>query len=209
MSTLIELADKYKTDKGTDFFDKEPGKGHRYAQVYDLFLNHLRNKGDVKLLEIGIAKGASLCMWNEYFSSATIVGLDITLENVDKTRRLGVEGGGWPSPDNIILEQGSQTDYAKLREIIQKHGPFDIIIDDGSHRNEHQQQTFNFLFPLLNPGSMYIIEDIHCDKTDEKSTLNRIMDLMKRVDTFECEYMNLLYTDATSISCIIRKKMYP
>ena len=40
-----------------------------------------------------------------------------------------------------------------------RHLP-DIIIDDGSHIEEHQIFTFGVLFPKLKPGGVYIVEDI-------------------------------------------------
>jgi hypothetical protein len=39
-------------------------------------------------------------------------------------------------------------------------GPFDIIIDDGSHRVWHVLASFEVLFPLLKDGGIYVIEDI-------------------------------------------------
>jgi len=38
---------------------------------------------------------------------------------------------------------------------------FDIIIDDGSHASWHQQLTLRTLFPRLEKGGLYIIEDLH------------------------------------------------
>lgn len=202
--SLLELADKYLTDKGTNFFDKIPGAGHMYAPVYDLFFSHLKD-APIKLLEIGIAKGASLCMWQEYFKHATIVGLDITLEHVDKTRHIGVEGGGWPQPDTIHLIQGSQTDVVVLDNIFETFDNFNIVIDDGSHANEHQRASFEHIWPKLHKGAYYIIEDIHCDKNANSSTLENINKIMHSDASFECQFINLLYTNATSITCILKK----
>jgi spermidine synthase len=39
---------------------------------------------------------------------------------------------------------------------------FDIIIDDGSHKSEDINGTFIFFYPHLNPGGIYLIEDLHC-----------------------------------------------
>lgn len=39
-------------------------------------------------------------------------------------------------------------------------GGFDIIIDDGSHCNNHVIATFKILFPLLKLGGIYAIEDL-------------------------------------------------
>lgn len=202
--SLLKLADKYLTDKGTNFFDKIPGAGHMYAPVYDLFLSHLRD-APIKLLEIGIAKGASLCMWQEYFKNGTIVGLDITLDHIDKSRPQGVEGGGWPNPDNIILKQGSQVDANVLDSIFDEWKSFEVVVDDGSHFNEHQQFTFRHIWPKLRIGDIYIIEDIHCDKQAENSTLNSIFKIMLDSNSFECQYMNILYTNADSLTCILKK----
>lgn len=200
---LLELADKYLTDKGTNFFDKIPGGGHMYAPVYDLFLSHLKDK-PINLLEIGIAKGASLCMWQEYFKNATIVGLDITLSHIDKGRPLGVEGGGWPDPDNIIMHQGSQTDTACLDSLTSSYD-FDIVIDDGSHQNDHQQFTFKHIWPKLKKNGLYIIEDIHYEKQNDNSTLNSIFKIMLDSNSLECQFMNVLYTNAESLTCILKK----
>jgi hypothetical protein len=41
-----------------------------------------------------------------------------------------------------------------------RHGPFDIIIDDGSHHWNHQITTLQQLFPFLKPGGFFVVEDI-------------------------------------------------
>jgi cephalosporin hydroxylase len=41
------------------------------------------------------------------------------------------------------------------------HGPFDIVIDDGSHVFEHQIASFEALFPLASSTAVYIVEDVH------------------------------------------------
>ena len=43
---------------------------------------------------------------------------------------------------------------------IASHGPFDVIIDDGSHVPSHQKLTFQTLWPHLRPGGLYAVEDI-------------------------------------------------
>jgi hypothetical protein len=45
---------------------------------------------------------------------------------------------------------------------IQKlRGPFDVIIDDGSHKWADQQDSLGILLPGLVRGGWYIIEDLH------------------------------------------------
>ena len=38
-------------------------------------------------------------------------------------------------------------------------GGVDIVIDDGSHVNEHVIKSFRTLFPFLTEGGIYAIED--------------------------------------------------
>lgn len=133
---------------GTDKFGP-----HFYTPLYhELFLG-LRER-PIRLLEIGVggydlktAGGASLAMWADYFSCGEITGLDIA------EKRLA------PNP-RIKLYQGSQDDSIVLKKICDERGPFDIVIDDGSHVPKHVVTSFNLLFPSLVDGGLYVIEDV-------------------------------------------------
>jgi hypothetical protein len=126
---------------------------HGYIPHYRLLLSGLR-KRRFNLLEIGIGGyaghtvgGESLRMWKAYFPHARIHGLDIL-------QKPGV------AQKRITVWQGSQVDPEILHRIHHSAGGFDVIIDDGSHRNEHVIGTFQFLFPLLNSGGFYFVEDV-------------------------------------------------
>lgn len=56
--------------------------------------------------------------------------------------------------------RGSQTDAAFLKRVAEEIGTIDIIVDDGSHYNDHVITTFKILFPLLSPRGIYVVEDI-------------------------------------------------
>jgi demethylmacrocin O-methyltransferase len=56
-----------------------------------------------------------------------------------------------------VADQSSSSD---LRTLCDREGPFDIIIDDGSHQNAHQIFTFYEIFDRLAENGLYIIEDI-------------------------------------------------
>jgi len=86
-------------------------------------------------------------MWKDYFPKASIYGIDIK------------EGYKY---DKGEVFKGSQADSKFLGKIVKEIGKkVSFIIDDGSHKPEHQILTFNFLFPnLLKQGGIYIIEDI-------------------------------------------------
>jgi len=151
MKTLTEIADFYKTDKGTLF--------HNYTSIYESLFEPLRQL-PLKILEIGIDRGYSLCMWREYFPNATIYGYDINKIKQRKARRWGSE--------RLILYQGDQSKREDWNGFIQTHGAdFDIIVDDGSHMSEHILISLGYLFPSVKSGGIYLIEDLGADMAQE------------------------------------------
>lgn len=137
--TLDELALKHGTDKSS--------KVHFYTRHYERYFAPLRDK-ELKILEIGIQEGKSLKMWRDYFPNATIIGVD----KVDS---------GQYGEDRVIIVQADQSKENQLLQLISYFGSFDIIIDDGSHINKDMLLTFETLFPALNPGGLYVVEDLH------------------------------------------------
>jgi Methyltransferase domain len=125
--------------------DKQKEGGHSYAHTYADVLGPFRSKR-IKLLEIGVLMGASLLGWRAYFPRASIAGFDIE-----------------PKPEmargRVRVYQGDQGSAADLDRVCANEGPFDVIIDDGSHLNRHQVFTFHHLFPHLKDGGIYVIED--------------------------------------------------
>jgi cephalosporin hydroxylase len=89
----------------------------------------------------------------------------------------------------IKIFQGSQIDHNFLDKVMDNiDTPLDIIIDDGSHINEHVINTFEYLFPKLKLGGIYIIEDTQTSYRDEYlgdsnnlNNPNTIMNFFKRI----------------------------
>ena len=143
-SNLSQLAVLFGTDK-------ESGH-HHYTQHYQRHFEVLRQE-ELKILEIGIggyddprAGGESLRMWKAYFPKSHIFGVDIYDKAChDETR--------------IKTFRGSQSDAEFLRRVADEIGTIDIIIDDGSHFNDHVITTFKILFPLISPQGIYVVED--------------------------------------------------
>jgi Methyltransferase domain len=127
--------------------DKSSTK-HHYLELYDDALRHLRF-APVRLMEIGVFNGSSLRMWRDYFPNGTIVGVD------NKRHSLKHSGG------RISVHLGDQADPDGLIDLAKEHGPFDIIVDDGSHIWNHQIKTMTALLPLVKPRGIYILEDLH------------------------------------------------
>src|SRR5262245_53113512 len=132
--------------------DKHQPFEHQYGRTYDALFWRFKYKA-VKLLEIGIGGygkrigGESLNAWQAYFPFATIIGCDIRDSSRLATPRTRIK----------ILDQSSKCQLLELRE---KEGPFDIIIDDGSHLSLHQIGTFEALFGSVKTTGLYIIEDV-------------------------------------------------
>jgi hypothetical protein len=46
--------------------------------------------------------------------------------------------------------------------VIERFGPPDVVIDDGSHRGADVIASFTYLFDRMRAGGMYAIEDLDC-----------------------------------------------
>jgi hypothetical protein len=170
--TLTQLAISYRTDKWGS---------HRYTPHYERHLGHLRDER-FTLLEIGIggyrrprSGGGSLRMWRAFFPKARIAGLDVE----DKTFLDG---------DRLRTYRGSQADGELLRRIVEETGDLRVVIDDGSHHPTDVRTSFEVLFPLLEDGGIYAIEDTQTsywpefggseDRSDPSTTMALVKDLL-------------------------------
>lgn len=179
MKTLQQIAEQHGTDKAE----------HGYCDLYDKKLGHMRDQ-PIKLLELGVFYGASLCMWRDYFHNGEIHGVDLDCERCE-----GVSG--------VTLHKLDIGDRRLLEELTAKHGPWDVIIDDASHTMKHQQRTFDILWPSLKPDGCYIIEDIHTSfmpkleghSFDAQADFNRMttykmVEQLKEGKEFESRYIS-------------------
>jgi cephalosporin hydroxylase len=153
---IDELFNYYGTDKAI------------YAAQYHALFKHIRERPRT-LLEIGIgtmipdapenmvnyagegySPGGSLRAWRDYFPNAEIHGIDIQPDTqfVDEAR--------------IHTHLCNSTSLDLVNRFIESQGgiSFDIIIDDGSHRAIDQLTTLRNLYPHLERGGYYIIEDV-------------------------------------------------
>lgn len=163
---FCELACYYRTDKA-------PGiAGHGYTPIYDQLFASERDKVQ-SVLEIGIGPtiyknsrrvfqghppnpfdpdlvqicGASLRTWAAYFPAARVCGIDIAENLLFETNRI----------KTFLCDQ---SDSVQLRTFAAEHGPFDVVIDDGSHLVNHQIISLFALFDFVRPGGYYLIEDV-------------------------------------------------
>jgi len=170
-ANLSDLAVLFGTDKWGE---------HWHTPHYERYFEPYREL-PVKVLEIGVggdhvpdAGGASLRMWKHYFRRGLIYGLDI----YEKT---GI------AESRLHVLEGDQGDQQFLDSMAREIGPFDIVIDDGSHLSHHIINSFNALFRHVRPGGIYVVEDLQtsywpglvwgCDA--DESAQYRTMEMMK------------------------------
>lgn len=141
---IIELCNKYKHWDHTIGTDK--ATTHQYAQhVYENEFTPYKDS-PLNILEIGISGGYSLKVWSEYFTQAIVYGLDISLDQCKLD----------PIPDNVHIILGDGTNP----EVFESLPKFTLVIDDASHALHDQLETFKIVFPNMEKGGLYIIEDI-------------------------------------------------
>lgn len=124
-------------------------KMDHYLDIYDKLLRDWQGR-DVSFLEIGVYKGGSIRMWRDFWGpKSTVTFLDID----PACAALQLDG--------TKVEIGDQTDTAFLKRIAEAYGPFDMIVDDGGHKMDHQNVSFRELWPHLKDRGLYIVEDTH------------------------------------------------
>ena len=140
---LTRLGEIYRSDKvGL----------HSYTTHYATHFEKFRSQ-KINFLEIGVGGyenpfkgGKSLRMWKKYFPHGNIFAIDIYDKSPHEEKR-------------IKIFKGSQVDENLLNEVVNEIGEIDIIMDDGSHINEHVIESFKILFPKLKDGGIYVVED--------------------------------------------------
>ena len=143
--------EKIKSDYYSIWNRQQGGhKKYSYFAVYDRLFSSFRHKR-ATMLEIGVYKGGSLKSWQEFLGEgSTIVGVDIDPD----CNKYDAAGAG------RHVRIGNQFDSEFLASLGSEFGPFDIVLDDGSHKTDHQIASFNYLFARhVAPGGIYFIED--------------------------------------------------
>lgn len=132
--------------------DTDVHKWYHYFDIYTRYFERFRDR-PIRMLEIGVYRGGSLRMWKQYFHpDSVIVGIDIDPSCAAHEI----------ADQNIYVRIGSQADPAFLAKVNGEFGPFDIILDDGSHKTHHQIVSFGALFrAALSEGGCYMVEDCH------------------------------------------------
>ena len=137
--TLEQISAKHPTDKASV---------HSYLPFYERLFAALNNT-KLAVCELGVDGGGSLCIWEEYFPNAKILGVDINV----KPPYIGDHQRIYHLQIDAYEERAPKL----IKELV---GEFSVIIDDGPHSIESQRIFCANYPPLLGPGGIAIVEDI-------------------------------------------------
>lgn len=136
---LAELMTFYGSDKDTV---------HSYGKFYSsLFKNKL---APIKILEIGVGGETALLAYAEWCPNAQIYGINHN-KNFDHSR--------------IFTFTIDVKDQQKMHEIGKTYGPFDFIIDDGSHVLLDMLAAYYTLSNYLTEDGTYVFEDVQNEES--------------------------------------------
>lgn len=128
-------------------------KSEPYLRVYEELASCFSPRS---ILEVGIYQGGSYVFLDKLFKPNRMSAVEISskpvaplLDYVARTKNRFVHFGT------------SQSDGDKLSQIVlgELADELDLVVDDASHTYEETRASFEFLFPLLSPSGIYVIED--------------------------------------------------
>ena len=133
---------------------------HTYQVMYGMLLLPLQAKQrKLKILEIGLGcnmeygPGASARLWREMLPSAELWMADHDAACVESHRAELLAKG----IHTVVGDQGNRSTVQ--RWVAESGGDFDVVIDDGMHRNMQTWTSWRVLWHALKPGGIYFIED--------------------------------------------------
>ena len=136
----------------------------------DAYVRLLRDLAPRRVVEVGVADGASLALAADVARPEKLVGIDrrdgptVAIDDFIAQRGMG---------DTVSVHWGvDQVDAARLGAIMDSEfggAALDLVVDDASHLLSATRYTFNALFPRLRAGGTYLIEDwwwAHADPSE-------------------------------------------
>lgn len=112
------------------------------------------------MLELGLWDGGSTAFWFELLKPDKYVGLDRS-DREDSAYFYAYAAAKGVADRIKTYWRTDQTDAGKLRSLVEQElgGNLNLVIDDASHQYEPTKRSFEILFPWVEPGGLYIIED--------------------------------------------------
>ena len=150
----VHVADKKSFT--TLLIESESDKYHRhhYERYYETWLEPFRSKVNLSILEIGAQSGHSLQLWDSYFEQPNLIMGLAYGKNTTKGLEDRVSG-----TKAVKIYWGDQS-KTETMDYLKSIGPWDIVVDDGSHVPQHVIISLFSLWNSVKPGGLYIIEDL-------------------------------------------------
>ena len=142
--SLEEIVDNSRTDKNTV---------HSYLSLYQTLMESKKETA-LNVLEVGICDGGSIKLWSDFFTNATVYGLDIMNIN-DVWENL-------KNNEKIILHTSIDAynhDFF-ITNFLNKNIKCDFILDDGPHSLESMKQCIKLYSQIMTDDGILIIEDV-------------------------------------------------
>lgn len=180
--TLQEIYNELKAQG----HESDKGSVHSYVPVYEEILAPYRETAK-NILEIGLLSGASLRMWERYFSG-NVYGIDCDLKPI----------GGRYDLQPIINEGTHKIIIGDAEDpaVIEQHFKgikFNVIIEDANHSIEQQIKLYENFKPYLADGGIYIIEDIQ--NIDAPEGIIKSIDKNKQLCVYDLRHIKQRYDD--------------
>lgn len=181
------LEEIYKQYAGVDArVGSDKATVHSYLDTYAELLAPYRTTA-ARVLEVGIMGGHSLRMWEEFFSSAAVYGVDLCDQpfgGIADLRSMIAEG-------SHLIRLFDATNVAQVEHHFDGIA-FDVIVEDANHDLASQLAIYQNLRQHLASDGIYIIEDIEDIDRDraafeaiDSERQVRIIDLRGRKNRFD------------------------
>lgn len=146
---LVDLVNNGLTDKNTT---------HSYMELYETLLSDKKDTAKY-VLEVGIGdfqykNGGSIKLWKEYFTNATIYGLDILPKDrvIDELIH---------DPRVVLYTSTDAYNEQFFNENIRdKNLQFDFMLDDGPHTLISMKKFIQLYSQVMTDDGILIIEDV-------------------------------------------------
>ena len=130
--------------------------------MYERWLAPYRHAKDLTMIEIGAKHGSSLNLWNAYFTNPRLI-LGLAYGDDADTAELKEDA-------KVTVHRGDQSKQETMQHLMSL-GPWDVIIDDGSHVPRHVIFSLFALWKSIKPGGLYVIEDLETNYWPKGDTI--------------------------------------
>lgn len=174
---LCLIGAKAGTDKSP--YTTTTSHRHPYTGLYNVLLAQYKYK-PIHFGEIGVASGASVHLWRNFFQSARLDFFDR-----DTSFLQNAASFGYP---NTFFHMADVNHCSSINAALSECGDlFDVILDDSSHNTDDQKNIVAEAIKFIKPGGMLLIEDVF--RNDADSTYLNMIEPVKDEISFICFFL--------------------